>query len=53
MIKLTVLGRTLNDVRIAIAKEEAQILKEQKEMFPHEVTPGAFLHIGLEIEEQQ
>ncbi len=43
---------TIKSTRLAIAEEEAQELAAGT-LPPHDVSPGVFLQLGLEIEEQQ
>lgn len=47
------LGTTLNDVRHALAKEDAEALRNTPGAFAHDISPAACLHIALDLEEQQ
>lgn len=53
LVKSCLAVSTIIDVRLALANEEAEALKGEKASFPHEVTPSAFVNLGLELEEQQ
>ena len=44
---------TLADVRSILVAEDAQVLTNINEMFPHDVSPTGFLVEGLDLEEQQ
>lgn len=50
-----ILGVTQNDVRLALAEEDAEDLQSDAAAAPlHEqVTPGLFISLGLELETQQ
>jgi hypothetical protein len=43
---------TMADVRLELAKEELAEAKNGAELM-HDVSPNTFLHVGLELEEQQ
>ena len=43
---------TVNSTRLKIAEEEAEELAAGT-LPPHDVTPGIFIHIGLDLEDQQ
>lgn len=43
----------MNEVYLHIAKEDAAEIARGNAFIHHEVHPGAFLQVGLELEEQQ
>ncbi len=43
----------MSDVRQALAKEEAEALQSSNQLYPHEISPSAFVNQGLQLEEQQ
>lgn len=53
MIKSMFTDTTLAEVRVTLAKEDAEALKSSKDMYPHDVSPSSFINIGLELEESQ
>ena len=42
----------MKEIRLKLAQEESADLRISSDT-PHETTPSAFLHLGLELEEQQ
>ena len=43
----------MNDIYLALANEDARDAARGKLPVQHEVHPGAFLQLGLDLEEQQ
>jgi hypothetical protein len=43
---------TISDVRLTLAEEDLQSIASGS-LPPHQMTPGRFLQMGLDIEEQQ
>ena len=43
---------TLNEIRLRLSREETATLAAGRQ-FAHEISPANFIHIGLDLEEQQ
>lgn len=50
---ITVSASTMNDILLALANENSQDIVQGALPVHHEIHSGAFLQIGLDLEEQQ